>query len=393
MKKVMHFGAGNIGRGFFGQLYHESGYHIIFVDIIDGIIKAINENGQYPIWLIGDKSEKIIIDNISGISLKNENEVIDTGAKLDLISFSVGANNVKAIVPILAKIVEKKFSLNQSGFLNIIIGENLKNASNLLKQWIIQYLPEDYNNILKERVGLVETVLSRMVPVVSDELKKQNPLIVLVEPYKTMPVAKNMFKGRIPDVKGFLMLDNIEPCQAMKLYIHNFTHAAFAYAGYKKNYKYIWEVVEDKKIGHLVQKAYLEISQALHKKYGIKKEEIDIYHEDLLRRFSNRGLGDTIIRIARDPIRKLGREERIIGTARLCQRQGIIPEYVCFFAACCLYYDEPSDAESQKLKMFLLTNGIEKTLENISGLDQDDPIFIRIKTCYINFWKKWKKMV
>ncbi|HPP67389.1 MAG TPA: hypothetical protein PKX05_05680, partial [bacterium] len=103
--------------------------------------------------------------------------------------------------------------------------------------------------------------------------------------------------------------------------------------------------------------------------------------------------GDTIIRIARDPIRKLGREERIIGTARLCQRQGIIPEYVCFFAACCLYYDEPSDAESQKLKMFLLTNGIEKTLENISGLDQDDPIFIRIKTCYINFWKKWKKMV
>ena len=393
MKKVMHFGAGNIGRGFFGHLYHESGYHIIFVDIVDEVIKIINEMAQYPIWIVGDKVEKIVIDNISGISLKDEKKIIDIGADLDLISFSVGANNVKGITPILAKIIEKKFSSENSGFLNIIIGENLKNASSIVGQWINQHLRENFSRIMKEKVGLVETVLSRMVPIVPDELKKQYPLLVLVEPYKTMPVAKNMFKGAPPNINGFLMVDDIKPYEAMKLYIHNFTHAAFAYAGHKKNYKYIWEAVKDKKIENLVRNAYLEIKGAIHKKYRIEDQEIEAYYGDLLERFSNKGLGDTIIRVAREPIRKLGPEERIIGAAKLCQEQGIIPEYVCFFAACCLHYDEPTDVESQKLKTLILTEGVDSALKNISGLDERNPIFIRIKENYINFWKKWEKVL
>ncbi len=393
MKKVMHFGAGNIGRGFFGQLYHESGYHIIFVDIVDEIIKTINEKSQYPIWIVGDELEKITINNISGISLQDQQTIVDACSEIDLISFSVGANNVKGIAPVLARIIEKKFSMEKPGFLNIIIGENLKDASGIVKQMINQHLPQNFKNIMDEKVGLVETVLSRMVPVVPDELKKQYPLIVLVEPYRIMPVAKNMFRGNIPDVKGFLMVDNIEPYEAMKLYIHNFTHAAFAYAGHRKNYKFIWESVRDRKIENLVQRAYLEIKQAIHKKYRIENERIDAYYTDLIKRFSNKGLGDTIVRVGREPIRKLGPKERIIGAAELCEKQGITPEYVCLFAGFCLHYDEASDPESQKLQTLLSTNGIDSVLKNISGLSKNDPVFVRVKENYTSFWKILKEVL
>ncbi|MGC8805394.1 MAG: hypothetical protein ACP5QD_05635, partial [Candidatus Ratteibacteria bacterium] len=242
-------------------------------------------------------------------------------------------------------------------------------------------------------VGLVETVLSRMVPVVPEELKKQYPLIVLVEPYKTMPVAKNTFKGQLPEIKNFLFVEDIEPYEAMKLYIHNFTHASFACAGHLKNYQYIWESVSDQKIKQIVDKAFFEIQQAIHTKYKIPIEELDSYYKDLLERFLNKALGDTIARVAREPLRKLGPQERFIGAAKLCQQQNIVPEVVCFFVACCLHYNEATDIESQKLQHLLKENGVEYVLGNVSGLFASDSVFRLIKYYYLNFWKMWKKMI
>ncbi|MGB9642846.1 MAG: hypothetical protein ACPL3Q_06585, partial [Candidatus Ratteibacteria bacterium] len=223
MKKVMHFGAGNIGRGFFGQLYHESGYHIIFVDIVNQVIDTINQQKQYPLWLVGKNIEKLVITNVSGIPLNDEQSIIESSQDVNLISISVGANNVKNLIPILTKIIENKFVICPKDFLNIIIGENMKNASSIVKKWIQEQLSIETREFFNRNVGLVETVLSRMVPVVPEELKKQYPLIVLVEPYKTMPVAKNTFKGQLPEIKNFLFVEDIEPYEAMKLYIHNFT--------------------------------------------------------------------------------------------------------------------------------------------------------------------------
>ncbi|MCM8765154.1 MAG: hypothetical protein NC830_07350, partial [Candidatus Omnitrophica bacterium] len=269
----------------------------------------------------------------------------------------------------------------------------IKDASRILRQWIIETISPSAVEYFEKNVGLVETVLGRMIPIVPEEIKKQYPLIVLAEPYNTMPIAKNMFKGKLPDVKGFLFVDNIETYEAMKLYIHNFTHAAFAYAGHKKGYTFIWQTVADRKIRDLVQKAYIEIKQAINKKYNVSKQEIDHYYEDLLTRFSNKGLGDTVIRVAREPIRKIGPNDRIIGAARLCQMQEVLPEYISFFAALCIYYDEPADPESKKLKNLLETHGIDYILENISGLSKQDSIYGLIKEKCLNFWKLKEKML
>ncbi|MCM8759260.1 MAG: hypothetical protein NC906_05765 [Candidatus Omnitrophica bacterium] len=393
MKKVLHFGAGNIGRGFFGQLYYESGYHIIFVDVIDDIIETLNKKKEYPLWLVAENTEKLTIKNISGIKSTELSKIVDTSIDVNLISFSVGVNNVKQLIPILKKIIEEKSIKTPDSYLDIIIGENIKDASKILRQMLLENLEHNAIAYFTDKVGLVETVLGRMIPIVPEELKRQYPLIILAEPYKTMPVAKGMFKGELPEIKDFLFVENIEPYEAMKLYIHNFTHAALAYAGHLKGYNFIWQALEDEKIKNLLKKAYLEIKQAINKRYNVPAEELDDYYNDLLSRFSNKALGDTIARVGREPIRKMGNEDRIIGAAKLCQQQGIFPENICFFAACCLYYNEPTDAESQKLISLLKNYGVDYVLQNISGLCPDTKIFCLIKQKYIEFWKIWERVL
>ncbi|HPP75292.1 MAG TPA: mannitol-1-phosphate 5-dehydrogenase, partial [Armatimonadota bacterium] len=49
MKKAVQFGAGNIGRGFIGQLFHESGYEVVFVDVVPDVVRLLNEQRCYTL--------------------------------------------------------------------------------------------------------------------------------------------------------------------------------------------------------------------------------------------------------------------------------------------------------------------------------------------------------
>jgi len=43
MEKAIQFGAGNIGRGFLGQLFSQSGFETVFVEIREDLISLINK--------------------------------------------------------------------------------------------------------------------------------------------------------------------------------------------------------------------------------------------------------------------------------------------------------------------------------------------------------------
>ncbi|MGL5342909.1 MAG: mannitol-1-phosphate 5-dehydrogenase, partial [Lactococcus garvieae] len=68
MKKAVHFGAGNIGRGFIGEILYKNGFEIAFVDVNEKIINALNEEKKYTIDLAEEAHEKIQVQSVSGIN-------------------------------------------------------------------------------------------------------------------------------------------------------------------------------------------------------------------------------------------------------------------------------------------------------------------------------------
>ncbi|MEK6645149.1 MAG: mannitol-1-phosphate 5-dehydrogenase [Candidatus Firestonebacteria bacterium] len=368
MKKLIQFGAGNIGRGFIAQLFTESRYEVVFVDIDKKIIDALNKEKKYTLEILGKKNKKISITNVRAVNGTDIDVVAGEIQNADIIATAVGVNVIKSVCPAIAEGIRYRAENKIELPVNIIICENLLSAGKILKEYIKSLLEKKYIGYLDKYVGFVETVIGRMIPVLPDTIKKKDLLYVKAEEYSILPVAKKGFKGEIPDVKNMIACDNFKFYEERKLFIHNLGHAVCAFLGYFKKYKYVWEAIADKNIISVTKKAMNESGDALRKKYNLTKKEIDEYINDLLVRFSNKNLGDTIVRLARDPIRKLGKNDRLIGSAKLALKYGVKPENISLAIAAALHYNYEKDEHAVKLAKIIKTYGVQYVLTNISKL-------------------------
>jgi len=369
-KKVIIFGAGQIGRGFIGDFCSEENYYLIFVDIDKSLIELLNKRKSYPLWILGKKKIVKKISNLKGIYFEETEKISDEIVDTPLIFTAVGANNLKNLASVIALGIQKKFYKNSKSFLNVIICENLLGSSKILYSEISKKLSMDIQKYLKENVGFVETVVSRMVAPITEELKKTNPLLVRVESYNILPVDRKAFKGGIPKIKSFYPVDNLSQYEELKLFGHNLIHATVAYLGYLKGYNYIWEGMEDREILEVLDGIIQEIKYAFIKKYKFSTKKIENYFYDLKKRFKNKLLEDTVYRVGREPIRKLGPKDRIIGAINFCLSQKIFPKNICLVASACLCYNYQLDFEALKLQKFLKNKGVDFVLKNICKLKE-----------------------
>ncbi len=376
MKKAVVFGAGNIGRGFLGQLFFESGYETVFVEAMPLVVELLNKKTVYPLWVVSDEEKETFeIRNVRAVSAGDEDAVAKELTEADLAATAVGVGNIPKIAPLLAKGVAQRAAFSSSRPLDVIICENLLSAGKTLKTKIRQSLPSEFYSYLDEKVGMVETVVSRMVPPVPAELKEKEPLLVLVEPYKILPVAKHGFKGDVPKINGFLPVENIQAYEELKLYVHNLVHAVCAYFGYLKNCRYIWEAVSHPEIRNILEGTLKEAGTALIKKHNFSKKELDDYSGDLMHRFANKALGDTVYRVGRQPLRKLGPHDRLVGAARLCLAFDIEPKNIIFTIAAALCYNYKEDEEAAALVKMISENGVGYVLREVCEIQPEEPAY------------------
>ncbi len=382
MKRAIVFGAGQIGRGFIGELCFDSGYFIVFVDIDKRIVELLNIEKKYPIYLLGEKKEEKIIENFKGINLENEKEIINEIVETDIIFTSVGAKNLFTLSGIIAKGIKERFKRKRD-CLNIVICENLLNAGKKLKEEVLKkgFSLNEEKKYLEEKIGFVETVISRMTSPLTEEEKNKNPLLVKVEPYKILPVDKNAFKGKIPEIVGFLPVDNLHQYEELKLFGHNLSHVSLAYPGFLKGYTYIWECISDREIFNLLINVQNEVKNALSKKYVFKKGELEEYFSDLNKRFGNKLLSDTVFRVGREPLRKISKNERIVGAINLCLEYNIFPENICFVLATALCYNYSLDEEAIKTQKLIEEKGIDFILKEVCEI-KDTRIVEKVKKIY-----------
>jgi mannitol-1-phosphate 5-dehydrogenase len=333
------YGAGNIGRGFIGQLFAESGYDVTFIDVAEKVVEALNRDGRYPVRILSDSGHQDIwVEGVKAVNGRNTEQAADVIAGADIMATAVGVRFLPAIAPVIAAALKKRFA-SGGGPLNIIICENLIDANKVLEKLIKDHLTEDEKKIFDEKTGLVEASIGRMVPVQTPEMQTGNILRVCVEAYGFLPVDKAAFKGELPPIAGMRPFDNFDFFIQRKLFIHNMGHAVSAYLGMLRGDEYIFAAVHHSGILFIIQNAMMESALALSAKFDFFQPLPDLYHHirDLLRRFSNRALGDTCARVGGDTSRKLMPQDRLIGAIHCCTEQGVVPAFISAGAAAALH--------------------------------------------------------
>jgi len=363
------FGAGNVGRGFLGQLFAESGYRVVFVDVVESLVRALTDRGSYTLRLVTDEAaEDVEIGGVSALLAHEVEKVSEAVASCDLAATAVGVGALPKVAPIVASGLERRRQ-RRAKPLNIIICENLKDAPDVFAGMLREHLSPEGRRYLAEQVGLVDAVIGRMVPIIPPEIAERDVSLIVAEPYKVLPVNRERFKGEIPEIVGMAPKDHFEAYVDQKLYTHNAGHAMIAYLGYLRGYEYGYEALEDRTVGGLTKRALHESSEALIKTHGLRREEQYAHVDDLLKRFRNRRLGDTIFRLGRDPLRKLGAKDRLVGAAQLELTTGGVPDALAWGIAAGLLFDPSEDESAQKLQAMLNEMSVQSVLQEVSGIE------------------------
>lgn len=325
-KKLVLFGAGNIGRSFIGQLFSRAGYEVVFIDVNDQLIQALNTLHQYRVIIKRNDvpDETLWVKNVRGVHGKNQEAVAEELAEASVAATAVGKNALPYIIPSLSKGLVRRRQKLGAVALDIIMAENVRHIADYMRQELIRILPPDYQ--IDELVGLIETSIGKMVPIMKAEDVQQDPLWIFAEEYNQLILDKQGFKNPIPDIPGLAPKENMAAFVDRKLFIHNLGHAATAYFGYQSNpdFVYIYEPLAVPELLQKVRGCMLQSAAALNATYprDLPLPELCEHIEDLLQRFQNRALGDTIFRVGRDLPRKLDKEDRLIGAMLLAKQTG-----------------------------------------------------------------------
>lgn len=373
--KAVQFGAGNIGRGFIGQLFFESGYETVFVDVDPELVSELNRRGSYTIRIVGDTTHDINVHGVRAVDGADTEAVVEEVATADIAATAVGVKALAAVAEPLARGLEARCQRPDSPTLDIIVCENMVNAAGFLKEHVGERLSGADKELLETRVGFVDASIGRMVPLMTAEQREEDPLLVLVEEYCELPVDKAAFKGPIPPIHHLEPYDNFQAYVERKLYVHNTGHAIAAYLGHLRGHTFIWEAIGDQAVRDRVKAAVDESRDALVERRGLDSSDLDDHIDDLLSRFANVALGDTVFRVARDPIRKLGKDDRLVGAARAALDAGISPVRIAFGVAAAIFYDEPSGPEAVRLKEVRENEGVEAVLAKFCELTPEDELY------------------
>ncbi len=369
--KAVHFGAGNIGRGFLGQLYTESGFETTFVDVVQPVIDALNRRGRYTVRIVEEVSHDVEVANVRAVNSAALDAVAAAVAEADIVSTAVGVNVLGRVAGPMAAGIARRLADPEARPLDVILCENLLHASDFMREKVREQLDPALHEAFDRRVGFVEASIGRMVPKMTPEQRREDPLLVCVEAYCELPVDAAAFRGPIPPIAHLAPKANFEAYVERKLFVHNCGHATAAYLGYLRGQEYVWQAMQDAWVRPWVDGAMEETCLGLHRRHGLDLEELREHAEDLKRRFQNKALGDQVARVGADPWRKLGPQDRLVGALTMCLGEGVRPEHVAAAVAAAARYDAPADKAALRVAEIRERSGLAGVLRAVCGLDPE----------------------
>ncbi|EXF26303.1 mannitol-1-phosphate 5-dehydrogenase [Nesterenkonia sp. AN1] len=370
---AVHFGAGNIGRGFVGTLLHEGGYEVVFSDVAAPLVDALTAAGSYTVHEVGAGGVDREVTNFRAInSAENPQAVAAEVASADVVTTAVGPAILKFIAPhILAGLLQRPAEAKP---LQVMACENALGATDTLRGHV-QELAGDQWEQLSARAVFANTAVDRIVP----GQPAAGGVDVTVEPFYEWAIEAGPFGADRPNIPGAHFVEHLGPYIERKLFTVNTGHAAAAYLGFRAGRSKIAEALADETVLAGVRAALEETSALLVAKHGFAAEEMAAYRETILERFRNPELPDTVDRVGRQPLRKLSRNERLVGPAAEAEERGLSVAGLLAVVEAALYFESAADEQTQQLQKLLTELDADALTTEVTGLRSEDPLYSRVR--------------
>ncbi|GAB3604041.1 mannitol-1-phosphate 5-dehydrogenase [Microbacterium aureliae] len=370
--KAVHFGAGNIGRGFVGLLLHEGGYELVFSDVAAPLVDAINAAKEYTVHEVGEGGRDTVITGFRALnSAEDPQAVADEIATADVVTTAVGPT----ILPFVAPHIIAGLALREPGAapLQIMACENAINATDILRDEIARQAGEAWDALAGSAV-FANTAVDRIVP----GQPEGAGIDVTVEPFYEWAIEQEPFGASPPRIPGAHFVDDLAPYIERKLFTVNTGHATTAYFGAAAGVERISDALADPWIAPRVEAVLEETSALLVAKHGLDADAQAEYRRTILGRFRNPALPDTVWRVGRQPLRKLSRHERFVGPAAEAAERGLPVDALVDAMGAALRFDDPEDAQSVDLQRMLREEDAAAMTTAVTGLDPDHLLFPRV---------------
>ena len=364
--KAVHFGAGNIGRGFVGLLLAEAGYEVVFADVAEALIDSLKQADSYVVHEVGDGAVDHTITGFRALNSATETEALVAEiADADIVTTAVGPNILRFVAPVIRRGLDARGA--DARPLVVMACENAINATDILAAAIRGEDPAGVD----EQAIFANTAVDRIVP-------NQAPgsgLDVTVETYFEWAIEEPPFGGATPSIAGVTWVESLGPYIERKLFTVNTGHAAAAYFGYEAGIEKIADVLADEAIKAKVYAVLQETKSLLVAKYGFEDAAQEAYVVKILGRFANPYLPDTVVRVGRAPGRKLSRNERFVSPASQLAERGMPSVALQSAMLAAMKFDVADDPEALQVGETLATQSAEQAATTLTGLDATHPLY------------------
>ncbi len=365
--KAVHFGAGNIGRGFVGLLLNQAGYELVFADVAEALIDALKAADSYQVHEVGEDPRTTTVRGFSALNSNAEKEALTEAiASADVVTTAVGVQILKFVAPAIAAGIAARPA--GAGKIAVMACENAINGTDVLKAEVEKaYSGDD----LAERAIFANTAVDRIVP----GQPADAGIDVTVENYFEWAIESPPFGDDVPEIAGVTWVEDLEPYIERKLFTVNTGHATIAWFGYQAGAASIAEALANPAVAANAAAVLDETKALIVAKHGIPEETQAAYVAKILKRFANASLPDTPLRVGRGPLRKLSRNDRFISPASQLAERGIDSPALLAAVGAGLRFDPVEDEEAVQLQRILAEEPADVVVKTVTGIEEDHPLY------------------
>jgi len=345
------FGFGAIQGGLFLPTAQRSGNfdRLVVAEIDQSVVDGVRSNqGRYSCNVAHD--DRVELVSMDGVEVLNPLNADDRESLLEAVadsselvtalpSFRLYNEPPSPVARLLAEGLTRKLKRPTCPPAVVYAAENDMRAAARLEAFCWDHAPSGFG----DKVIFSETVIPKMCSVVFDpERMEEEGLIpmfpgadraLLVEVYDGVLIDSQQPPGFRRGLNAFSDKPNLDPFAHAKFIGHNAVHAWLGYIAEREGLTHMGQISGRGDLIRIARKVFLEevgpglIHAHRHTRDPLFTEEgIAEYAQSALKRMINPFLNDPVDRVTRDPVRKLGWEDRLLGAMKLARDAGVKPE-------------------------------------------------------------------